>query len=289
MRPYPTLSAADYTEASTGCFYQYVKGRYDVFSPHDHDYYEIFLTTAGQVKHWINGEVQPLAEGSLVFIRPSDVHGYLYPDEESRKSEYINLAFTREIAQGLFAFLSVDSFDPETLLNAPAPPAVTLSAAEKQRLLSLLSQLNTIHWRNKQALKLQVKVILAEIFVRYFYSISPRHTRNAPPWFQQLLQEMEQAEHFTAGTQRMVELSGKSYEHLSRVMKKQLGLTPTAYVNDLRINYAANLLLNSNHSITDICYLCGFQNLGYFYKLFKREYGMAPAQFVACSAAKTAF
>lgn len=48
------------------------------------------------------------------------------------------------------------------------------------------------------------------------------------------------------------------------------------YINGLRINYAANLLLNSNQSIAEVSYLCGFQNLGYFYRVFKQEYGIPP-------------
>lgn len=281
MNSYPTLSATEYTEASTGCFYQYVKGRYDVFFPHTHDYYEIFLTTGAPIRHWINGQTQLLPEGSLVFIRPFDTHGYLYPDADSRKGEYINLAFTREIADSLFSFLSADRASQKALLTAPEPPVIILPPTEKKRLLALLSQLNTLNWQNKQALKLRLKVILAEIFAQHFYHVPARSTLNAPHWLKQLLQEMELAENFTAGTQRMVELSQKSYEHLARVIKKYLNTTLTKYINDLRINYAANLLLNSNQSITEICYLCGFQNLGYFYRVFKQEYGIPPAQFAA--------
>ena len=281
MNSFPVFSYTRHTDPATGCFYRYVHGQHDLFRPHSHDYYEIFLTTAGQVHHWINGETHLLAEGSLVFIRPADTHGYLYPDEESRKSEYINLAFTSQVADSLFSFLSADGSLTQMLLTAPMPPTITLSSAEKKRLLFLLGQLNTRNWDSKQDLRLQVKVILAEIFAHHFYRVPSHSTPDAPRWFRQLLQDMEHAENFTAGTQRMVELSHKSYEHLSRLMKKHLNLSLTAYVNNLRINYAANLLLNSNHAIADICYLCGFQNLGYFYRLFKQEYGMAPAQFAS--------
>lgn len=282
MECYPVFTSSKNTEESTGCFYRFVYGRNDTCLTHSHDYYEIFLTETGQVHHWINGETQILPEGSLVFIRPFDTHGYLYPDARSRQSNYINLAFTKEIADSLFSFLSEDGFSPDVLLNAPAPPMVVLSSTEKKRLLSLLGELNTINWQNKKALKLRLKVILADIFAQHFFHLPERDTLDAPHWFKHLLREMEQPEHFAVGAQRMVALSGKSYEHLARVIKQHLDMTLTQYINTLRVNYAANLLLNSNHSVADICYLCGFQNLGYFYKVFKREYGLAPAQFVAC-------
>lgn len=276
---YPRLKVSDNTEASTGCFYQYIYGHNDIYYPHSHEYYEIFVTVTKGVRHWINGELHTLPAGSLVFIRPDDTHGFLYEDEKSRNTEYINLAFTKEIARALFEYLSADDFPINKLLNAPSPPTVILSPTAKEHLLFLLGQLNTINWKNKTALKLRVKTILADVFVQHFYDMPDRRADNMPFWLIHVLQEMEQVENFTAGAERMTELCGKSREHLSRVIKKYMNVTLSGYINKLRVNYAANLLLNSNNSIIDICYLCGFQNLGYFYKVFKIEFGLSPAKF----------
>ena len=280
MNSYPRLSVSSNTEESSGCFYQYVYGHKDIFYPHSHEYYEIFLTVTDGVHHWINGRETVLPAGNLVFIRPDDTHGFVYNDEASLKTEYINLAFTKEIAQSLFSYLSSEDFPVQKLLSSPFPPCAILSPTAKERLLLLLSRLNTINWKDKIALKLKVKTILAEVFVQHFYDMPDYDSNPAPHWFMHLLGEMEQVENFTAGTERMTQLSRKSREHLSRITKKYLDLTPSEYINKLRVNYAANLLLNSNNSIIDICYLCGFQNLGYFYKVFRKEYGLSPARFL---------
>ena len=77
----------------------------------------------------------------------------------------------------------------------------------------------------------------------------------------------------------MVELSGKSQEHLSRSVKKYYGVTLSEFVNELRLNYAVNLITNTNLKITDICYESGFGNLASFYTLFQKSYGKSPKKF----------
>jgi len=56
-------------------------------------------------------------------------------------------------------------------------------------------------------------------------------------------------------------------------------MTPSEYINSLRVNYASNLLINTNTPVIDICYTCGFQNLSYFYRVFKRTYNLSPGDF----------
>ena len=90
---------------------------------------------------------------------------------------------------------------------------------------------------------------------------------------------MEDIKNFTQGIDKMIELSGRSREHVSRSVKKYFNLSVSEYINKLRLNYAANLLLNSNMSIIDISFACGFQNLGYFYRTFKEQYDLTPANF----------
>lgn len=279
MEEYTRLKGGSYTGYSAQCLYRYVYGKEDRFFIHNHDYYEIFITVSGIVHHWINGKTQILPENSLVFIRPDDTHGYMYKNDESIQTEYVNLTFTREIAVSLFEYLAPD-FPTYQLLNAPMPPTVVLNNTAKRNILSQLGTLNTLNWENKEALKMRMKSILADIFVQNFSSVQNHDESEYPLWFSVLLKEMETEKNFIAGADRMVELSQRSREHLSRTVKKYLNMSLSEYINNLRVNYAANLLLNSNSSIIDVCFICGFQNVGYFYETFKNKYGIPPAQFV---------
>ena len=90
---------------------------------------------------------------------------------------------------------------------------------------------------------------------------------------------MKMRENFSLGISKMIELSEKTPEHLSRSTKKYLGMTPSEYINNLRLNFAANQLLTTSNSVLDICFDCGFENTVYFHKKFKERFGMSPGQF----------
>ena len=75
---------------------------------------------------------------------------------------------------------------------------------------------------------------------------------------------------------------------INDLLKEELGLTFTAYLNKLRLTEAARLLTEStNVNISEIAYAVGYNNVPYFNKLFKQEYGCAPKTFKTLYQSKT--
>lgn len=278
MDKYKRLTIENNIDSEAGCLYRFVYGTNDIFNPHCHDYYEIFMTVSGTVTHWINGVTKELPEGTLVFIRPDDIHGYIYETPKSTQTSYINFAFTKETADAMFSYLT-DSFPSEYLKTCTMPPTVMVSNTEKKRLVALFSELNTMDWQDKHILKIRSRVILADIFTRLFYNVQSKEKETMPSWLMSLTRAMEKPENFSAGIRRLAEISQKSDKHISRNLKKYFDMTPSEYINNLRLNYASNLLINTNTAIIDICYICGFQNLSYFYRVFKKNYNLSPGDF----------
>ena len=77
----------------------------------------------------------------------------------------------------------------------------------------------------------------------------------------------------------MFELTDRSREHVARTLKKHTGLTVSEFVNDLRLRFIANTLLNSNHSITEIVFESGFNNISWASEQFRKKYGMTMREF----------
>ena len=67
-----------------------------------------------------------------------------------------------------------------------------------------------------------------------------------------------------------------STRYFCSVFKNMTQKTPIEYLNEYRIEKSARKLLNSDMSITDIAYSCGFNDLSYFIKTFKRIKGITP-------------
>lgn len=61
--------------------------------------------------------------------------------------------------------------------------------------------------------------------------------------------------------------------------KDQYGITPLDYIIKERITRAKNILADHNISITEACYMSGFNNVNYFIRIFKRLEGITPRNF----------
>ena len=57
------------------------------------------------------------------------------------------------------------------------------------------------------------------------------------------------------------------------------GLTPVAFVLQVRLNYARRIISTQNLSLTAVASKCGFQNLSHFSKAFKQQFGISPMLF----------
>jgi AraC-like DNA-binding protein len=63
---------------------------------------------------------------------------------------------------------------------------------------------------------------------------------------------------------------------LCRFFKRATGRTMTAYLNELRVGAAAQLLINTDESVLDIAFRVGFGNYSNFNRQFKRIKGFGP-------------
>lgn len=66
---------------------------------------------------------------------------------------------------------------------------------------------------------------------------------------------------------------------LSQTIKADTGMTFEDLVNQIRIEYAINLLLSTDKSQSDISELCGFSSTQNFYTTFRKLYGCTPSEY----------
>lgn len=70
-----------------------------------------------------------------------------------------------------------------------------------------------------------------------------------------------------------------SEDYISRVFRKETGMTPWQFLNRYRIIQAQKLLLSTNDSVTEIGARVGFNDPAYFTRVFHRETGKSPQQY----------
>lgn len=70
-----------------------------------------------------------------------------------------------------------------------------------------------------------------------------------------------------------------SQSHFFRCFRSELGLSPVDFINTERIKYAKKMLEETRASVSEIATACGFNNVPYFLKQFKRHTHLTPSQY----------
>src|SRR5438874_8577857 len=75
--------------------------------------------------------------------------------------------------------------------------------------------------------------------------------------------------------------AGLSRAHFSREFRRAFGEPPHTYLLTRRLERAAALLRNTDHSVAEICFSVGLQSVGSFTSSFTRTYGCSPTAYRA--------
>ncbi|MBQ6221293.1 MAG: helix-turn-helix transcriptional regulator [Solobacterium sp.] len=98
---------------------------------------------------------------------------------------------------------------------------------------------------------------------------------------------IERHYHSELRIEEMAEHLGLSTPYFIRLFKKETQMTPNEYLVKYRLKIAADLLQNSNFSISQISSEVGFQDSNYFTRCFRKQYQVTPTQYRNFSGQKT--
>ena len=71
----------------------------------------------------------------------------------------------------------------------------------------------------------------------------------------------------------------KTEKYMGKLFDKYMGMSFSRYCLELRLKKAKKLISTTNDKIIDIAFECGFDNISYFNRCFKKEYGISPTAF----------
>ena len=66
--------------------------------------------------------------------------------------------------------------------------------------------------------------------------------------------------------------------YLRKLFTQYLNLSPLEYLNQIRINKAIELFRNTDLSVKEVSFMCGFQSPQYFSRVFKQQMGITPRE-----------
>ena len=237
---------------------------------------ELFLCIKGSANHYINRTKQPLSEGSLVFIRAGDVHGYMDPMSED--FQILNIRYDEQVLADLGDYLGKDILNKK-LLSPDMPPSVVLPKVERSTMRQKMEKLFFPPKFDPDVIRLMFKIFLVHIVSDYLLTPQNIVQGTIPTWMQVVLNEMSRPKNYITGVKAIYDISCKCQDHVCREFKKYLKKTPTQVVNEIRLEEAAKQLVFTEDKVINICDRVGFDNLSHFHHQFKKMYSMSPLEF----------
>lgn len=233
---------------------------------HGHDFFELLWVQNGKVRHHLPDRIVTLQEGDVVFVQPGQTHALQ--------------------GRGEHALIVSICFHPETVKSlAKRHPSVdghlfwaTVGPVQTHRDIRQLAALNhaAVQLERSAGDTLSAEAFLlplcADLTAEAFAS-------DVPDWLAQACLAAKDPAVFRDGSAGLVAHAGKAHPHVSRMMRKYLGQTPSDYVNGIRMAYAARALTTDSDPVSDIAAACGIPNMSHFHKLFRAAYGVTPLQY----------
>lgn len=246
-------------------------GRYHTHGPKDYEFH-IFLEGEGA---FLLNRTRYHIEGNRLFLtRPREFHSILPEALEKPISYY---AFLFEI-------------DPEISEDQKALELIQMTEREQHKGLSiegrsrfLLEELYFLSRSNEPGSKKAAEYLLLSLMYQWYHKGHGElpqtksiglirrndHVERALQWMEQSIQER-------MNTQDLAEALGLSEEHLIRLFKKHLGMSPFQYFTRLKVEAASSYLVESFMPIKTISDYFGFENPFHFSRVFKKCTGLSP-------------
>ena len=235
---------------------------------HTHDYFECFWIERGAGVHWINGAKQDMRPGFLCFMRPHDTHGV--QARGTAPCRLVNVSFPAPSAAHLASRYGDALAGRFFWADTPLPSAFRIDAAQRGMLQRLARELEF----GPRSLA-HIEGFLLGVMIRVLATPADVGSQ-VPGWLATACQLAREPEVFRQGARGFVTAAGRSHEHVCRATRQHFGVSPSAYVNRIRMEHATRLLAGSDTTISEIALDCGLENLSHFYRIFRQHYGMTP-------------
>jgi AraC-like DNA-binding protein len=261
-------------------FFKRIKKEFS-FPLHTHEEFELnFILNAPGAKRIVGDNIEVIDEIDLVLVGSNLPHGWFTHECTSNEIHEITIQFHRDLFDE--KFLKRNQLSHVRTLLERSARGIAFSAETARAFKDRMELFTT---RSGFDSVLELMSILHDLSVSgHLRSLSNASFSNDQ--FNYNSRRIEQAFEFmqknyskaisladVAGVVNMPEVS------FSRFIKKRTGRTFIESLNEIRLGHASRMLIDTTQTVAEVSFNCGFNNLSYFNRVFKKKNGCTPTEF----------
>ena len=247
---------------------------------HWHEEAEIIVIKKGEGIVSVDLTEYHVQTGDIIFVMSGQLHSISQFKHSSM--EYENIFFKPRLLKSSGNDLCWEQFLSPLLSSAVSIPAVFRTGTPLYTTLAdQIDAIDILCDKRPSGYQLAVK---GHLFLM-FYTLSSEGIASVLPDRKRLDKIKAVISHVEAHyaqkitVEEMAALCFFSKSYFMKFFKESMGMSFVTYLNDYRLEAAANMLLATNDNVLEIANACGFDNLSYFTRSFKKKYGVTPGKY----------
>ncbi len=257
---------------------------------HKHDFIEIVYVISGSGKHIVGDNQYETSKGDLFIINYDVPHGFFPSTEGAEGPVVYNCVFMPQFLDAsLFSSLRFQDITSSFLFRSLFPdstsplPDLNLRGTDFKEIGVLFSDMYSEYKEMKKGYCDIIRARLIELIIKIFrYMELVRPKVILPKNVELVNKAIDYLKHHYNTDIRLEDIAIKSFiskNYFCKLFKDVTGTNFIDYVQKLRIDEACSLLRNTDMKITGIAMQTGFNDMKFFYEVFKKITGKTPGDY----------
>lgn len=257
---------------------------FTTYPMHWHEEMEIVYVESGEFEECIDLEKYHVKAGDVILVNPCLLHSFRH--YENIRTKFTSIIFSFSMITGNntdgCAIKYLTPYLEGMYIN---PVVISKDSEHYDELVLSIKNLINLFDNKGDYFEIGIKSGLYNMFFilfKYFFrpelhepNIKDNTTRN----IKTILDYIDENYMKPITIDELAECVNLSKHYFMRFFKKYMGMTCIEYINDYRLNIAANHLINTGMQITEIAEMIGITNLSYFNRIFKKKFNMTPKEY----------
>lgn len=253
---------------------------------HWHEEFEITLVRSGSCTYQIDLTPFPIRKGDFLLLPPGMLHG----TGERPGPDFITDSFVFRLDMLMSQIpdsCTTQFLTPLSDGRLRFPVHLSGDSEAAQLLLQPFEQICRIFTEKPSGYELEIKAVLFHLFfllrMHVPFQHQPQKHAEITDKLKTVLQFIHENYQQTVTIRELADLCHFSEYHFMRFFKRHMNMTCIEYLNQYRLEVAAGQLAQTSLPVTSIALECGFNNISYFNRVFRKKFGITPKEYRCCS------